>query len=338
MSFEVKNNVKISELNNKDKEIYDTLEEHFNKYYYDFNYPKTLEGNIWNYYCILSRYLRDKGYGYASKLVGKFIRTKTVNELELAKVLMDCNLIKKYSKSFITNIENKSKFEYDIEDGLKINFYMKYEEDATLEIEEPLYNNEDYIYHSFEDDEYKKINFYINIKPNENINFTEIISVKTSYGVDILEFTVQCNHTKSKKILLDDIKEFYSLCESDRIKALMIFKNNDFKEWLKEKKYAMELINYNKALLIGNGNSSIALKYFCMLNNIYINDIYTDYEAVYNNSTNDSIHKTVKKEEKAKRLESEDLLKDKNKNKNDAKVHKNEITFIQKLKKLFGRK
>lgn len=317
-----------------EREIYSTLETNFDKYYYDFDYPKVFENNIWDYYRVLKRYLINNGYGYASKLVEKYIRNKEYDDKELARVLMDCNLIKKYKKLFISDIDNKSKFEYDNEKGLNEKFYIKYADNVTLDIKDPVYYKGDYIHHSI-DYEDKTIYFEINIKPNENVNFTEIISIETTYGVDKLEFTVQCNH-ENKKILLENIDEFYALCKSDKIKALICFKKEEFKEWLKENKYSTEIINYDKSILMGNNNFSIALKYFCMLNNVYINDIFAfnevDNNAVNNiehnstsNITDVSIDKNITDNEDVENTEKET-------------VSTKEKTFIQKLKQIFRRK
>lgn len=332
MSFEVKHDTKKITLNEQENEIYNTLEKHFSKHYYDFNYPKTLDGDILDYYRILSKYLKDKGYGYASKLIVKNIQNKKINDLELARVLMDCNLIKKYKKSFISNIDNKSKFEYNKKDGLNKKFFIKYENDVTLSIEDVVYSNKDYINYQI-DNENKKINFEIDIKANENINFTEIISVETTYGVDKLEFTVQCKIEKNNKIDLKNIGEFFELCHSDMIKALTFFKQNEFKEWLKEKNYSIELINYEKSILMHSTNSGIALRYFCMLNNVYIKDNIT---RGLKNKFNSSKHiDNQLKESKIEKMnkKQDDLLVE--------EIHKESIekkTFIQKLKTLLRRR
>lgn len=300
-----------------EREIYSTLEANFDKCYYDFDYPKALEGNIWNYYSVLKKYLINNGYGYASRIIDKYIRDKKDNNQELARVLMDCNLIKKYKKLFISDIENKSKFEYDNKKGLNEEFYIKYADNVTLDIKEPLYYKGDYIHHHIDYDK-KIIYFKINIKPNENVNFTEIISIETTYGVDKLEFTVQCNE-ENKVILLENIEYFYSLCELDKIKALTYFQKKEFEEWLKEKKYSAEIINYNKSILMSNNNYSIALKYFCMLNNVYINNWYT-IDKTNNSSTNNIIDNSTKK------------------NPIEETVSNKERTFMQKLKQIFRRK
>lgn len=332
MSIEVKNNKKINSIDKESgKKIYHTLEENFTKHYYDFDYPKNFENDIWNYYSVLSTYLKNQGYGYASKLVDEHISNKKIDELELARVFMDCNLIKKYNKFFRTNIKNKHKFEYNIMDGLSKDFFIEYENNVTLKIKKVIYNNKDFICHEI-DKENQRIYFKVNIQPNENINFTEIISVETTYGVDKLEFTIQCKIEQDNEGLFRNMDEFFDLCQADIKTGLGIFKSDEFKKYLKYKKYSTQLINYDKAILMGNGNFNNTLKYFCMLNNVCINDT-----AIKNKTYTNKIEEKSLKEREAMGIKS----KEKNTQFNDDSNKKEDSTkgktFKEKLKSFFRR-
>mgnify|MGYP001597247696 CR=1 FL=1 len=254
----------------KYESIYKSIERNFEHKFFDFNYPKKNSDIKWDYYKILKQYLYNKGYGYIANQVGIFIDREEIDDIDLAKLLMDCNLIHKYNKLMKSELENKSIIEYEKNDGLIKTFNIEYPKTILFNINNVIYSNPEFISHKINTNK-KEINIEINIEPGKKVNFTDIISIYTTYGVDKLEFTVKCKEIKSKDIELDNIEEFLQLCENNVTKAKEIFYKIGFEKWLKENDNTTQLINYNQAVKISGITNISATRFeiFCKLNSIY---------------------------------------------------------------------
>lgn len=274
----------------KHENIYKYIENNFKHKFFDFNYPKNNKDIMWDYYKILNEYLKNHGYGYIYNQIGKFIDKKEVNNIELAKLLMDCNLINKYNKSIKSDIENKSIIKYEKRNGFTQSYKIKYSNTILLNIDNVFYSNTSFISHKINNDK-KEITININIKPDKTVNFTEIISIYTNYGVDKLEFTIMTNEKKSEDFEIETIDDFLGLCETDPIKAKEIFYKLDFEKWLRDNNNTTQIINYNQSVKISDIKNKLSdrFKVFCRLNGIYnieeaINEEKDEDDKLYTNT------------------------------------------------------
>lgn len=274
----------------KHENIYKYIENNFKHKFFDFNYPKNNKDIMWDYYKILNEYLKKHGYGYLYNQIGKFIDKKEVNNIELSKLLMDCNLINKYNKSIKSDIENKSTIEYEKRNGFSQSYKINYSNTILLNIDNVFYSNTSFISHKINNDK-KEITININIKPDKTVNFTEIISIYTNYGVDKLEFTIMTNEKKSKDFEIETIDDFLGLCETDPIKAKEIFYKLDFEKWLRDNNNTTQIINYNQSVKISDIKNKLSdrFKVFCRLNGIYnieeaINEEKDEDDKLYTNT------------------------------------------------------
>lgn len=263
----------------KHENIYKYIENNFKHKFFDFNYPKNNKDIMWDYYKILNEYLKNHGYGYIYNQIGKFIDKKEVNNIELAKLLMDCNLINKYNKSIKSDIENKSIIKYEKRNGFTQSYKIKYSNTILLNIDNVFYRNTSFISHKINNDK-KEITININIKPGKIVNFTEIISIYTNYGVDKLEFTIITNEKKSEDFEIETLEEFLGLCETNHIKAKEIFYKLEFEKWLHNKNNITQIINYNQSVKISDIKNDLSDRFrvFCRLNGIYNIEEYIDEE------------------------------------------------------------
>lgn len=255
--------------------IYKDIENNFNSKFFDFNYSKNDINKELNYYKALNLYLRDKGYGYAASQIDTLINKKNIDKIEVAKLLMDCNLINKYNQSMKSNIENKAVIEYLKKDGLRTSkngkqdsIHIEYKTNIPFKIVNVAYSNIDVISHKCGQ---KNVVIDINIGENKKVNFTEIISIYTPYGVDKLEFTVKCKDNIYNDIGVENIEQYLLLCKSNPEGAKIIFDKDDFKDWLIEEDYKVQILNYQQAKLLKQNNIfSNEFIAFCRLNEIYI--------------------------------------------------------------------
>ncbi len=294
MNIEIEKAFNGKKLSEKDKikyeKIYIDLEKNFKYKFFNFNYPEEHIELKWEYYSILKLYLENNGYGYIAKEIGLYIDKKEINDIELAKLLMDCNLINKYNKDMKSNIENKHIFEYEKKSGLRKNINIEYKNSILFEIKNISYSNVDYISHNFNSNK-KEINIEINIDNNKQVNFTEILTIYTTYGVDKLEFKVKCNETIDPNIGLKNIEQYLDLCKTNNSKANEIFKKYEFKKWLEDGNYTTQIMNYNESKSINEANGiASAFNIFCALNNIYNEEIVNTDEEMSNSNLEISLY------------------------------------------------
>lgn len=291
---------------------YKVIENNFNSKFFDFNYSQKDTDKELYYYKVLKLYLSDKGYGYIASQINTFINKKNIDKIEVAKLLMDCNLIKKYNQSMKSSIENKTVIEYLKKDGLRTSkngkvksITIEYEVNIPFKIVNVVYSNIDVISHKCGQ---KNIVIDINIDENKSVNFTEIISIYTPYGVDKLEFTVKCKDYTHNEIGVENIEEYLQLCRDNPKEAKIIFDKLKFESWLIEKDYKAQILNYKQAKILKQSkiftNEFIA---FCILNGIYIetkqdknnvNNEVIEEKIINNNFTSDKIIEKIDNKEK----------------------------------------
>lgn len=266
--------------------IYKVIDNNFKNKFFDFNYSQKDIDKELDYYKVLNLYLSDKGYGYIANQINSFINKKNIDKIEVAKLLMDCNLIKKYNQSMKSSIKNKEVIEYSKKNGLRTgkngeiaSIYIEYKTKIPFKIVNVVYSNIDVISHKCGP---KYVVIDINIDKNKSVNFTEIISIYTPYGVDKLEFTVKCKDYVYHEIGVENIDEYLQLCRDNPERAKIIFDKFNFKSWLIEKDYKAQILNYEQAKILKRSkiftNEFII---FCILNGIYI-EIKQDKNNVNN--------------------------------------------------------
>ena len=275
------------------KDIYKVIDNNFKSKFFDFNYSqKDIDKELY-YYKVLKLYLSDKGYGYIATQINSLINKKNIDKIEVAKLLMDCNRIKKYNQSMNSSIENKTVIEYSKKDGLRTSkngkissIYIEYKTNIPFKIVNVVYSNIDVISHKCGQ---KNIVIDINIDENKSVNFTEIISIYTPYGVDKLEFTVKCKDHTHIEIGVENIDEYLKLCRENPKEAKIIFDKLNFKTWLTYKDYKSQILNYKQAKALKQSNmfenEFIA---FCTLNGIY-----TEIKQDENDIKNKVIEETI---------------------------------------------
>lgn len=253
--------------------IYKDIDNNFKNKKFDFEYFRKQKIKKNDYYKILATYLNNKGYGYASRQINGIIEYETKEDVKIAKLLIDCNLIEKLNKTLETNINNKEIIEYKKKFGLQKDFEIKYKVNIPFEIYSVSYANTNLISHEI-DRTNKIITIEIDINPKKRVGFTEIITIYTSCGVDKLEFTIKCEEDKDQNIQIENLEVYFDLCIKNTSKARQIFESNDFMEWLESKDYKTQILNYKEALSLGkNSKSQDEFALFCMLNQKYIKTI-----------------------------------------------------------------
>lgn len=236
----------------------------------EFKFSK-LRGNK-SYYDILLKYLELNGYGF---LCSK-IRTN-MNQVKLAKLLIDSNLVEKPSITRDTNLKNE--IVYDKEFGFKDKYYLKFNIGTfPFEITNIYYKENENLKFTL-DKSNQKIEILIDIKENTEVNLQETIIIYTTLGLEKVPLSIKCNTNLNSEISIKDFQEFKNLCETKSSEAKKLFQNNEFREWLDKKGYMTQVLNYDEAFMMSrfdNGDLKNLFSNFCLLNEIY--NINTDLD------------------------------------------------------------
>ncbi|MFW2491544.1 hypothetical protein ACN077_23740 [Clostridium chromiireducens] len=246
------------------KNQYKRIQIDFKNKKFDFNRLK----NDRQYINVLKEYLKYNGYGYLFKTISKLSSDGKVDIVKMAKLLIDSNLIHKPDIKLNSKIQNKEIINYKKEFGLIEKFPLNYVSyDFPFKINDVDYGNKDHI--NCEIISSNSIMIGINIEKDEEVNFTEVIVIYTSYGVEKLEFSIKCDKNLKSLINLKDFDEFINICKCDYDKAFKIYKKEIFREWLEKKRYVTQIINYDEALSISRRVNNKSFEVFCALNKAY---------------------------------------------------------------------
>lgn len=265
-----------------------------------------------NYYNILLKYLKVNGYGYLCNKINR-----NMSNVELAKLLIDSNLIDKPELKFNTNLEDK--IVYNKEFGLKKKYYLKYNNTFPFKINEIYYKKSKYLRCKLDKNK-NKINILIDINANTGVDLKETIVIYTSLGLKEVSLSIKCESSLNSEINIKDFEEFRCLCIKNIYKAKEIFNKKEFREWLDKKGYITQVINYDEAIILSDFLENQFIN-FCLLNQIYINNSLDKKETTMEES-----YITEIEEEKIK--ETYELNKDKD-IKADFRTKDNEIRKIK---------
>lgn len=246
------------------KNQYKNIQDEFINKRFNFNRVKTDS----QYINVLKEYLKYNGYGYLFKTISYLSSYGKVDSIKLAKMLINTNLIHKSDIKRESTIKNKEIIRYKQEFGLIEKYLIRYRNNEfPFKIENIDYTNKDYIHCEITDS--NNITIEINIEKDREVNFTEIIMIYTSYGVDKLEFSIKCDKNVNTLIELKNFSEFIELCKVDYDNAFEIFNKEKFREWLERKRYVTQVINYDQALSIKKTVDNGPFKAFCAFNETY---------------------------------------------------------------------
>lgn len=218
-----------------------------------------------SYYDVLFKYLELNGYAFLCSKI-----KKNMNEVKLAKLLMDSNLVEKPSITLDTNL--KEEIVYDKEFGFKDKYYLKFDT-GTFPFEiTNIYYKENEAFKFILDKSNQKIQVLIDIKENTEINLQETIIIYTSLGLEKVQLSIKCNNTLNFEFNIKDFQEFKNLCETKSYEAKNLFENKDFREWLDKKGYMTQVLNYDEAFIMtrfSKDDFKNPFSNFCLLNEIY---------------------------------------------------------------------
>lgn len=264
------------------REIYESIEQDFKKKRLNFIRLNKLE-NI----NILNEYLNNNGYGYISSRIKELIDNSnnlSDEKIYIARLLIDSNLIEmpkinqscSIDKKYLIG-EDKYLITYDNIYGLNMLFDIHYSVSSIpFEINYVEYSNKEYISAKI-DHRDNNIQCSINIQKGKLVDFTEILIIYTSYGIKEIEITVKHDEENDKQIGLKNFSEFINLCNKDIYKAEYIFNNINFENWLNDKKYISQLINYKESKEISSQMKYTHFDVFCNMNGINIDALRESY-------------------------------------------------------------
>lgn len=308
------------DFNCKNKTIIDEIERELKKKIFNFNKLRSEE-----YYYALISYLKKNGYGYAAlKVMECYESVKNEDYEEICKILTDACLIDKIENDFKFSIENDSCIKYSPEIGLNKELYIKNNNEFKIVKINSVNNIEkEFVTCRKKDD---LINVYINIPPNRQINFKEIIIVRTNYGMVRFKFSIESENIIENGSVNDLVESYIN---KEISKKIAKDKYEEISSSVNKKEYS------NKAdkITINTVNSILFS--------------YKEKENINILCNLDDIYYLPKDEDKlVKKEKSNDLLlEEKNKQDviNDSKENKEKIsdkkeTFFGKIKKYFSRK
>ncbi len=263
------------DFNCKNKTIIDEIERELKKKIFDFNKLRSEE-----YYYALISYLKKNGYGYAAlKVMECYESVKNEDYEEICKILTDACLIDKIENDFKFSIENDSCIKYSPEIGLNKELYIKNNNEFKIVKINSVNNIEkEFVTCRKKDD---LINVYINIPPNRQINFKEIIIVRTNYGMVRFKFSIE-----SENIIENGSNEFKIV----KINSI----NNIEKEFVKCRKKddlinvyinipPNRQINFKEIIIIRTNYGTVRFKFSVESENIIENGSVNDLVESYIN-------------------------------------------------------
>ena len=252
------------------------IDEDFSKRKFKFS---KLKGNK-KYYNVLFKYLEINGYGFLCSKI-----SRNINSVELARLLIDSNLIDKPSINIDTNLKNE--IVYDKEFGFRGEYYIKYDTKTfPFEIKSIYYKESKNLRCKLDKDK-NRVEILIDINENTKIDLKETIIIYTSLGLKEVPLSIKCNSVLNSKINIRDFQEFKSLCETNSSEAKELFQNSEFRDWLRKKGYITQLLNYDEAFMLSTFSDSefkSPFNNFCLLNEIYIANSTLGEEETYDKS------------------------------------------------------
>lgn len=329
----------------KNKVIIDDIERELNKKIFDFNKLRSEE-----YYYALILYLKKNGYGYAaSKVLDCYEYVKNEDYEEIYKILTDVCLIDKIENDFKFSIENDSCIKYSSMIGLNKELYIKNNNKFKIVKINAIKNIEkEFVTCRKKDD---VINVYINIPPNIQINFKEVIIIRTNYGTVRFKFSVEAeniiengsvndlvtsyrNEEISKKVAKDKYEEISSSVNkkeySNKADEIAINTINSVLYSYKEKENINILCNLNDIYDLPKDEDKIVKKEKS-------NDLLLE-EKNKQDVINDSKENKEKISDKKETFFRNKLLRKKKKEIDEVDSDNKKETFFGKIKKYFSKK
>lgn len=333
------------DFNCKNKTIIDEIERELKKKIFNFNKLRSEE-----YYYALISYLKKNGYGYAAlKVMECYESVKNEDYEEICKILTDACLIDKIENDFKFSIENDSCIKYSPEIGLNKELYIKNNNEFKIVKINSVNNIEkEFVTCRKKDD---LINVYINIPPNRQINFKEIIIVRTNYGMVRFKFSIESENIIENGSVNDLVESYIN---KEISKKIAKDKYEEISSSVNKKEYS------NKADKITiNTVNSILFSYkekeniniLCNLDDIYYlpkdedklvkkeksNDLLLE-EKNKQDVINDSKENKEKISDKKETFFRNKFLRKKKKEVDEVDSDNKKETFFGKIKKYFSRK
>lgn len=329
----------------KNKAIIDEIERELKKKIFDFNKLRSDE-----YYYALISYLKKNGYGYAaSKVMECYESVKNEDYEEICKILTDACLIDKIENDFKFSIENDSCIKYSSGLGLNKELYIKNNNEFKIVKINSINNMEkEFVKCRKKDD---LINVYINIPPNRQINFKEIIIIRTNYGTVRFKFSVESENIIENGSVNDLVESYIN---KEISKKIAKDKYEEISSSVNKKEYS----NQTDKITINTVNSILFsykekenINILCNLDDIY--DLPKDEDKLVkkeksndllleeNNKQdviNDSKENKEKISDKKETFFRNKLLRKKKKEVDEVDSDNKKETFFGKIKKYFSRK
>lgn len=260
--------------------------ENFKNNLFDFNKLKTDD----LFLLVLQKYFDFYGYGYLEKQIKQLKDSNSLDSINLSKLLINSNLITKPSKALECSIKDKEVIAYKKEFGLTETIHIDFKLGSfPFKIYNIDYTNKEFVNCEI-NKSFNGVKVEVSISKDQEINFTEILVIYTTYGTEKVEFTIKCDAKKETSIPLKNYEEFLKLCKANRKDAMGIFFNDEFITWLEKKRYYSQVLNYNEAISLAASDKLKAYDIFCALNLIFIkansnNDNETSIIMKENNSS-----------------------------------------------------
>lgn len=302
-------------------------------------------------------YLKENGYTYAYKKLIQLENDKNF-EFEVAKYLSTSNLIDLPTVEMQVTIPK----EYIIGDKKYKIIYKKnkgFSKTITIEyiirtypftVEAVDTSENEYISYEIRG---KHIFLNINIQQGIKTSFFERVIIYRSYGVDFLEFNIDCESDETEYEGMYDFNDYIYLCNNNTEKASQIYYNKSFFKWLEELDNQLQIANYESANLLSMQTNFSEFELFCTMNNILLPDSYYSDNKVKDNErerkkymdamkkynekidkSNDTKDQLQGNDNDTKEINIQDNNKNKEENKPNKKEHKDFITRIKSILKL----
>lgn len=232
-------------------------------------------------------YLDNNGYTYAYKKLKQLENNKDF-EFEVAKYLSTSNLIDLpkvdmqviIPKEYIIG-DNKYKIIYKRNKGFSKTITIEYLiRTYPFTIDAIDTSENEYISYEIRG---KRIFLNINIQQGIKTSFFERVIIYRSYGVDFLEFNIDCQSDEIEYEGMYDFDDYIYLCNNNAEKASKIYYNKRFFKWLEELDNQLQIANYESANLLSMQTNFSEFELFCTMNNILLPDSFYSDNIVKDN-------------------------------------------------------
>lgn len=218
---------------------------------------------------ILQVYLEYYGYSYVANKLKEHNNKGDIRFI--AKLLLDSNLVSSPKILLKGEESNNIDLKYLKREGIYKEYKFIYDSnDFPLFIDTIAYDNTGCI--SCTRDSSNSLSVIVNIVKEEKVNQIENIVVYTSLGIHTISITIRSNEEKYEIFGLSALGDFFKLCNTHTEKALEIYMDASFDNWIRVNASINQLISYEESIEKGKILKSdiLGFKHFCISNGIFI--------------------------------------------------------------------